>query len=136
MSGAARRAGWLLTWTLVILYIGWLVDYMATLVITIALPDIGREFHLNNTLLGLAVTVFFITYAPLQVPAGVLADKLGARRSIVAAMTAWSAFTALTGAAVNYVMLLAARLLFGASESMWPSAAPRPSPNEPPPASG
>ena len=38
--------------TVVILFFAWLIDYIDRLVITLALPAIGRQFSLDNTAEG------------------------------------------------------------------------------------
>jgi sugar phosphate permease len=108
--------------TVVILFFAWLIDYIDRLVITLALPAIGRQFSLDKTAQGAILTAFFITYALFQVPGGLLADRIGSRQTMVIAMTLWSAFTALTGAAMSYVMLIVVRLFFGVFEGIFPGA--------------
>jgi MFS family permease len=108
--------------TTAILFFAWLIDYIDRLVITLALPSIGHEFHLDNAEKGAILSAFFLTYAFLQIPGGLLADRIGAKRTMMLAMTLWSVFTALTGAAVNYVMLIVIRVIFGASEGIFPGA--------------
>ena len=108
--------------TVVILFFAWLIDYIDRLVITLALPAIGQQFSLDKTAQGAILTAFFITYALFQVPGGLLADRIGSRQTMVIAMTLWSAFTALTGAAINYVMLIVVRLFFGVFEGIFPGA--------------
>src|SRR5919202_2644294 len=108
--------------TVVILFFAWLIDYIDGLVITLALPAIGQQFSLDKTAQGAILTAFFITYALFQVPGGLLADRIGSRKTMVIAMTLWSAFTALTGAAINYVMLIVVRLCFGVFEGIFPGA--------------
>jgi MFS family permease len=108
--------------TIIILFLAWLIDYIDRLVITLALPTIGKQFHLNAVEQGAILSIFFFSYAILQVPGGWLADKIGATKTMTIAMVAWSAFTALTGAAVNYVMLMTVRLVFGISEGIFPGA--------------
>jgi MFS family permease len=116
----ARRAA--LTAT-VLFFFAWLIDYIDRMVITIALPGIGREFALDRTEMGLVLTVFFVAYAVFQLPGGFIADRLGTRPTVAIAMTMWSAFTALTGAATGYLALLATRFCFGVFEGIYPAAA-------------
>ena len=108
--------------TVFLLFLAWVIDYIDRLVITLALPAIGHEFHLDKAAQGLILTVFFITYAASQVPGGVLADKIGAKRSMIVALGTWSLFTGLTGLAFNYISLLVIRAIFGVSEGMFPAA--------------
>jgi sugar phosphate permease len=108
--------------TIFLLFLAWVIDYIDRLVITLALPAIGQQFHLNKAAQGLILTVFFITYAACQMPGGVLADKIGAKRTMIVALGAWSVFTGLTGLAFNYASLLVIRAIFGISEGIFPAA--------------
>ncbi|WP_029421382.1 MFS transporter [Alicyclobacillus macrosporangiidus] len=108
--------------TIVILFLSWLIDYIDRLIITLALPSIGKEFHLNAVAQGAILSIFFFSYALCQMPGGWLADRIGSKKTMTIAMVAWSVFTGLTGAAVNYVMLMAVRLFFGISEGIFPGA--------------
>jgi predicted MFS family arabinose efflux permease len=110
------------TLTVVLLFLAWLIDYIDRLVITVALPFIGVQFHIGKAAQGLILSTFFLTYAIFQIPGGLVADRFGARQTMVAAMTLWSAFTALTGAAANYAMLLVVRAIFGIWEGIFPGA--------------
>jgi MFS family permease len=74
--------------TVVVLFVTWLVDYIDRLVITLALPEIGAEFGAGETLQGLILTSFFITYALFQIPGGLLADSWGAKRTMLVARSA------------------------------------------------
>lgn len=109
--------------TVTILFVAWIVDYVDRLVIATALPSIGREFGLNHSQQGLLLTAFFITYALFQFPGGLLADKIGAKKTMVIAMVSWSVFTGLTGLAISFGMLLIVRVLFGVTEGIFPGAA-------------
>ncbi len=105
------------------LFFAWLVDYADRVVVTIALPLIGRDFSLNHTERGLIVTAFGVAYALFQLPGGFIADRFGARRTMIVAMSTWTGFTALTAFAPNFLSLLGIRFLFGISEGAFPSAA-------------
>ena len=71
-----------------------------------ALPFIGQEFHLSPTVLGAVISVFFVGYATMQIPGGMLADRIGPRKSITLGIAFWSGFSVLTGLAGNLVSLL------------------------------
>ncbi|MCX3062038.1 MFS transporter [Streptomyces beihaiensis] len=108
--------------TVVLLFAAWLIDYIDRLVINLALPSIGDEFDLSKTQQGLAVSAFFLAYAACQVPGGMLADRFGAKRVTCLALLVWSAFTALTGLAGSFAILLVVRFLFGVAEGVFPGA--------------
>lgn len=72
---------------------------------------------LSETQMGWVMAAFTLGYALCQTPSGVMADRFGPRRVLTAVVTFWSLFTALTGAAWNYVSMLATRFFFGAGEA-------------------
>ncbi|MEU7070163.1 MFS transporter [Streptomyces narbonensis] len=109
--------------TVALLFAAWLVDYADRLVINLVLPSIGVEFDLDRTQQGLVVSAFFLAYALCQIPGGMLADRFGGRRVTLWALLAWSVFTALTGFAWSFAVLLALRFAFGVAEGVFPPAA-------------
>lgn len=84
-SSRARSAQRVAMAAVSVLFMTWLIDYIDRLVITLALPDIGEEFGLGTTMQGLILTAFFITYAAMQIPGGILADTRGTRRTMLLA---------------------------------------------------
>lgn len=116
------RAGRIVVITVGLLFLAWLIDYIDRLVITLALPSIGKQFTLDKAAQGAILTAFFAAYALFQIPGGLLADRIGARKTMGLALTLWSVFTGLTGAAVSYGMLLVVRFVFGAFEGIFPGA--------------
>ncbi|MFJ9178044.1 MFS transporter [Streptomyces sp. NPDC102360] len=108
--------------TVTLLFAAWLIDYIDRLVINLALPSIGHEFDLSRAQQGLAVSVFFVAYAVCQIPGGMLADRFGAKRVTCWALLIWSAFTALTGLAGSFAILLVVRFLFGIAEGIFPGS--------------
>ncbi|MFC9701697.1 MFS transporter [Streptomyces sp. NPDC056943] len=109
--------------TVVLLFAAWLVDYADRLVINLVLPSIGAEFDIDRTQQGLVVSAFFLAYALCQIPGGMLADRFGGRRVTLWALLSWSVFTALTGFAWSFAVLLALRFAFGVAEGIFPPAA-------------
>jgi MFS family permease len=83
----------------------------------VAGPFIRKEFGLTVTQLGWAFGVFSFSYALMQAPSGIVADRLGGGKIVAPAMFGWSAFTALTAAAYKLPMLIGIRFTFGALEA-------------------
>ena len=83
-------------------------------------PDLG----LTNTQFGLLTGLFFIVfYSVMGLFMGALADTVNRTRLIAAGLAAWSALTALSGAARGFWTLAAPRMLIGVGESiMTPTA--------------
>ncbi|MFI1917443.1 MFS transporter [Nocardia sp. NPDC020380] len=109
--------------TVMLLFAAWVVDYIDRTVINFALPSIGSDLGLDHTQLGLLVSVFFIAYALVQVPGGLLADRYGALKVGMIGLLAWSIFTGLTAIAWSFAVLLAMRFLFGLVQGVFPAAA-------------
>ena len=93
------------------------LGYMDRVCIAFAAPRLQAEFGLSETEIGFIFGAFSLSYALLQTPWGILADKRGARHLVAGVIFFWSAFTGLTAVAWNFVSLLVVRLLFGISEA-------------------
>src|SRR5947208_2088724 len=63
-----------------------------------ATPTIMREFGIDKITMGWIASAFNFTYSLFQVPGGWLADRIGSRVVLAAAIAWWSVFTAATGA--------------------------------------
>src|SRR5258707_9197663 len=61
--------------------------------ISIAGPQISREFSLDNVRLGWVISAFLVGYAASQVLAGWIAVRLGPRRALALAVLWWALFT-------------------------------------------
>ena len=85
-------------------------------IVSVAAPDIQREFGLSNTQLGLAFSVFGFAYL-LQAPVGWLCDKWGARRGLAVFGTIWSGATIACGLSSSLGGLIGARAVLGLGEA-------------------
>ena len=94
-----------------------LTSYVDRSCISVAAPLIRQELQLTPTQLGSVFSSFFLLYALLQAPWGMLADRLGPRKIVAIAVFGWCTFTALTGTATSYLSLLIVRFVFGGMES-------------------
>jgi sugar phosphate permease len=108
------RFRWLILLLISALY---LICYMDRGNLGVALPEIGTEFGLNKTALGLVLAVFTWAYAIAQIPASWLGDRFGPRRVLVWIMSVTNVATIMTGAAFGRVSLLSSRLLLGLGEA-------------------
>jgi MFS family permease len=118
----ARRINRTALITMTVMVFAWSIDYIDRFSIGMALPLIGREFGIGKTEQGWLVTVFALVYMACQIPAGFLADRFGARGPMLVTLVAWSVFTALTGMAGTFGMLLVVRGLFGVCQGLFPAA--------------
>jgi MFS transporter, ACS family, glucarate transporter len=93
------------------------ITYLDRLCISAAMPSIAAEFNLTADQKGWVFSAFTIAYAAFEIPSGWLGDRFGARLALTRIVLWWSAFTALTGAALGFRSLLVVRFLFGAGEA-------------------
>jgi MFS transporter, ACS family, glucarate transporter len=91
--------------------------YVQRVAISQAAEGIQADLHLGKAQLGLIFGAFGLSYALFEVPNGLLGDRFGVRLTLTRIVIAWSAFTALTGAAWSFTSLWLARFLFGAGEA-------------------
>ncbi len=87
------------------------------ILISVAKDPIASDLSLNDKQMGWILSIFALGYALFQTPAGMLADRYGPRKVLTLVVTLWSAFTAITGAAFNFISLIFIRFLFGAGEA-------------------
>jgi ACS family glucarate transporter-like MFS transporter len=98
------------------------VAYLDRTNISIAGVQIARDYHVDNTHLGWVFSAFLIGYAAFQIPAGLLARRLGARLLLTLSVAWWSLFTILTAlvpptiAGALWILALV-RLALGAGEA-------------------
>ncbi len=79
---------------------------------------IRREFHLDDTQVGLLGSIFIWLYAIVGVPLGRIADGRSRKRLLAGGMAAWSVLTAMAAMAGSYSMLLISRLGFAVGEAV------------------
>jgi sugar phosphate permease len=108
---------------LAVLFAAYLLCYMDRMVMASAIPFIAQEFQLSPLAMGGVLSAFFIGYALMQLPGGLLADRFGVKRVLIASICCWSVFTAATGLAGSLATLLLIRVLFGLSEGPFPPTA-------------
>jgi MFS family permease len=83
-----------------------------------ASPLIKDELGLSNSEIGVLLSAFFWSYAPLQPIAGWLAQRFDVRHVLAGGLTVWAIATALTGLATSFATLFALRIMLGVGESV------------------
>ncbi len=108
-------------WRLVVALgcLGWIVLYAGRAVLSPALGAIGREFGVAEGGLGALASAFFLGYAVMQIPTGLLADRFGKKGILVGGLVAFGAATALRGLAPTYSLLLGAGVLAGLAQGTY-----------------
>ena len=107
-------------WTIVgLLFTASLINYFDRATISFALPLISTELHLGPEAKGVLLSAFFWSYALLQIPMGMLADRVNLRWLYAAAFTLWSIAQGLIGFSTGLGMLIGFRVLLGVGEAIY-----------------
>lgn len=100
-------------------FLGWVFLYGDRTILAPALEDIGREWSLSASQLGLISSMFFLTYTAFQLPSAFLADRHGRKRVLVPGYLFFALTTALMGVAPSYGVLLLWSALGGIGQSTY-----------------
>jgi MFS transporter, ACS family, glucarate transporter len=91
-----------------------IVDRVA---VSAAKVDMSHELGFTDITFGLIFGAFALGYAFFQIPAGLLADRFGARLPMATVVGLWSLFTGLTIFIRNPFMFVGVWFFFGAAEA-------------------
>ncbi len=104
-------------WMLFLIGLFYMISYIDRGNISVAAPEIMKDFHITKTSMGLALSVFAVAYAIGQVPGGWLADRFGPRKVLTAIGWGVGIAPILNGLAVGMNSLVGARLFLGLAEA-------------------
>jgi sugar phosphate permease len=117
-----NRRRWLVaTFVLVITAIA----YIDRVNLSVAAPVLTKEFGTNAAVMGLLLSSFTWTYTVLNVPAGMLVDRVRIRVLYSAALLLWAACSFATALVSSLGALFGPRLLLGVGEAPFAPAAIR-----------
>ena len=114
ITGADQRpelAGW---WPLVVIASAHLMAILDTTVMFVALPSVQKGLHMSVTTRQWVVTAYTLALAGLLLLGGRLADRFGARRTLLIGVAGFALASAIGGASADGVMIIAARAVQGA----------------------
>jgi len=107
-AGLSARYGW---FALGVLFVVALFNYIDRSILSIMQVALKRELHLSDTqlgaLTGLAFAIFYTTGA---LPIAWLADRVGRKYVLTAALTVWTLMTAVSSLAGGFVSLMTCRI--------------------------
>ena len=102
-----------------LLFAASLINYLDRASLSLALPVIGGDLHLNPTEKGLLLSAFFWSYAFMQVPVGMFLDRYPIRWVYAAMFAIWSLACGFTGFVGSLGVFLLLRILLGIGESVY-----------------
>ncbi len=103
---------------LILLVLSVVINYIDRGNLSVAAPSLSIELGLLPRQLGVLHSLFFLTYALFQIPAGWLVDRYNVNVVFAAGFALWSLATGATGFATTFTILASLRLLLGAGEAV------------------
>ena len=111
LEASRSSASW---WPLAVITAAHLMAILDTTVMFVALPSAQHALHLSDADREWVLTAYTLAFGGLLLLGGRLADRLGARRSLLVGVVGFAAASAFGGVSVNAVMLIGGRALQGA----------------------
>lgn len=97
----------------IVFFFGWIAIYATRSVFNPVMGDIQSEFGLSKGTVGLISSIFFLGYAGLNIPSGILGDKLGKKRVLYPTVILFGIFAVVTGMMPTFVLFMIAWLMVG-----------------------
>jgi MFS transporter, ACS family, tartrate transporter len=99
------------------LFVLYVTNYLDRTSLAYAAIGMKRDLGFSDSVTGLGLGVFFISYVALQIPGAMLVERWSARGMISTTMIVWGTMTALTALVHTPAQLYTARLVLGAAEA-------------------
>lgn len=107
-------------WTIVgLLFAASMINYLDRSTLSLALPLISHDLHFGPETKGVLLSAFFWSYALMQIPIGLAADRVNLRWLYAGAFALWSLAQGFTGFAGTLTILIVFRLVLGLGESIY-----------------
>ena len=122
-KSVADRAMAKASWRIIpVLGLGYLCSYLDRINVSFAATQMNLDLGFSATVYGLGGGLFFLTYALLEIPSGMVMPRYGARRWIVRIMISWGLISAGMMFVQTPIQFYIMRLLLGAAEAgFWPT---------------
>src|SRR5215217_1403433 len=99
---------------LALVFINVMINYLDRSNLSVAAATLSKDLNLSTVEMGLIFSAFGWTYAILQIPGGLIADRFGPRVLYAFCLITWSLATLLQGFVKGFVGLFGLRLATGA----------------------
>jgi ACS family hexuronate transporter-like MFS transporter len=104
-------------WLIVtLLFLITFINYIDRASISYAIDSIAIDFHLSEWEVGIVLGAFGVGYVFTTFLGGIAADKFGAKKTLMISILFWGGGSLLTGMAMGFVMVCAARIILGLAE--------------------
>ncbi len=115
VTGKIMRFRWLI---FIVLALAYLFVYFHRLSLSVVANDLIKDFKTTASVMGLLGSTYFYCYAFMQLPAGLLSDSLGPRKSVTLFLIIASAGSIIFGFAPSIKIAFLGRVLVGLGVSM------------------
>lgn len=116
---ALSKASWRI---LPLLGLGYLLSYLDRINVSFAATQMNVDLGFSATVYGLGGGLFFLTYALLEIPSGMIMPRIGPRRWMARIMVTWGLVSAGMMFVRTPLEFYVMRLLLGAAEAgFWPT---------------
>ncbi len=100
-----------------LLFFATTINYMDRAILGIAGPSMREDLSISAVEFGILGSAFFWSYALMQIPVGMIVDKLGAKLTYAVAIVWWSLCTIFTAFGRSVGTLIGIRVLMGIGEA-------------------
>ncbi|MGV9776249.1 MFS transporter [Streptosporangium sp. NPDC003464] len=87
-------------------------------ILNLALPAMAEDLHADNAQLQWFITAYTLTFAAGMIPAGMLGDRLGRRRMLLAGLIIFGLSSLVAAYATSVGMFIAARAVLGVGAAL------------------
>ena len=108
------KCAWRLIPFMMLLYF---TNYLDRVNVGFAALTMNQDLGFSPSVYGFAAGIFFVSYAMFQIPANVLLERIGARRTVFTIMAVWGAVSAATAFVRTPAAFYALRFLLGVAET-------------------
>ncbi|ARU93973.1 MFS transporter [Tatumella citrea] len=123
-SSTRNARKYTIRWRMIsLIFILYTINCIDRISLSLAMPDVTKEFNLSPEVQGIILSSFFWAYCAFQLPGGYLIDKIGAKKILGVTSIFWGVFAAIGGLAMGGFTLILSRLGLGAFEAPFMPAA-------------
>jgi len=102
----------------VVLALAYCLVYFHRVSLSVVANELQKEFQTSASVIGLLGSLYFYCYAFMQIPAGLLSDSVGPRKTVTISLVAGTVGSLLFSLAPNVTVAILARAIVGLGVSM------------------
>jgi len=108
------KSRWSYSYTVLALcWFGWIAIYLCRSVLAPILPVVSGELGLSHAQAGMLETAYLLGYIVIKMPAGILGNRIGIKKTLTLGMVGYALATALNFFATGFLHLFVLRFLVG-----------------------